>query len=171
MKNLHIAIKLAARTAIVVFAGCATMQSKPELAKNFTVPLLQGGQVSLSDYAGKPLILIFGATWCSHCLHEMPILKKACERGKGGVQYLPVFVKSKRADALALVEKSGMTCKIGWDPKGAVADMYGVTGMPETLFINARGEIIDDYFGTMEPSDINHGINELLKSDKAEAGK
>ncbi len=171
MNIRSIAIKPAALIALIVFAGCAAMPSRPVKAKDFTVPLLQGGQASLSGYAGKPLILIFGATWCSHCLHEMPILKKACERGKGGVQYLPVFVKSNRADALKLIKQSGMTCKVGWDPKGRVANLYGVTGMPETLFINSRGEIIDDYFGTMEPSDINHGIKELLKSDKAEAGK
>ncbi|MHB8173028.1 MAG: TlpA family protein disulfide reductase [Nitrospirota bacterium] len=159
-------IVLPALLTVALLAGCATMPSKPMQAKNFTVSLLQGGQTSLSDYAGKPLVLIFGATWCSHCLHEMPILKKACERGKDGVQYLPVFVKSNRKDALALVAKSGMTCKIGWDPKGTVADIYGITGMPETLFINARGEIIDDYFGTMEQSDIDKGIAEILKSEQ-----
>jgi cytochrome c biogenesis protein CcmG, thiol:disulfide interchange protein DsbE len=156
---------------ILAFAlsGCAgqgLIQAKPERAKDFTVALLQGGETSLSDYAGKPLIIIFGATWCSHCLHEMPIMKKACERRKGGVQFLPIFVKSNKKDALALVSKSGMTCKIGWDPDGKVAAIYGVTGMPETMFINSRGEIVDDYFGTIEQSDIDKGVEKLLKSDE-----
>ncbi len=163
--------------AIVLFAipallaACAAMPPKPVKARNFTVPLLQGGKVSLSDYAGKPLVLTFGASWCPHCQHEMPILRKAFEKRKDGVQFLPIFVKSNRKDALALLKKNGMNGKVGWDPKGRIADLYGVTGMPETLFINSRGRIIDDYFGAMEPSDINNGIKELLKSDKAKAGK
>jgi peroxiredoxin len=157
---------------LVAFAlsGCAggqgLLQSKPERAKDFTVALLQGGEVSLSDYAGRPVVIIFGATWCSHCLHEMPILKQACERRKGGVQFLPIFVKSNKEDALALVSKSNMTCRIGWDPEGKVAALYGVTGMPETMFINARGEIVYDYFGTIEQSDIDKGVEKLLKSDQ-----
>lgn len=156
---------------LLVFAlsGCAgqsLIQAKPERARDFTVALLQGGETSLSDYAGKPLVIIFGATWCSHCLHEMPILKKACERRKGGVEFLPIFVKSNKEDALALVNKSGMTCKIGWDPEGKVAALYGVTGMPETMFINAKGEIVDDYFGTIEQSDIDKGVEKLIKSDQ-----
>ena len=159
---------LALLALLVLFAGCAggLFESKPARAKDFTVALLQGGETSFSDYAGKPLVIIFGATWCSHCLHEMPILKKACERRAGGVQFLPIFVKSNKEDALALVSKSNMTCKIGWDPEGKVAALYGVTGMPETMFINAKGEIVYDYFGTIEQSDIDKGVEKLLKSEQ-----
>jgi len=41
-------------------------------AADFTVPLVDGGEASLSDYEGKILVLDFWATWCAACVKEFP---------------------------------------------------------------------------------------------------
>jgi cytochrome c biogenesis protein CcmG/thiol:disulfide interchange protein DsbE len=41
-------------------------------APDFTVPLADGGEASLSDYEGKILVLDFWATWCAACVKELP---------------------------------------------------------------------------------------------------
>lgn len=41
-------------------------------APDFTAPLVGGGEVSLSDYEGRVLVLDFWATWCGACVDELP---------------------------------------------------------------------------------------------------
>ncbi|MGC9320096.1 MAG: peroxiredoxin family protein, partial [Armatimonadota bacterium] len=43
-----------------------------EIAPDFTLPLAGGGEVSLSDYEGKILVLDFWATNCAACVEELP---------------------------------------------------------------------------------------------------
>ncbi len=46
------------------------------MAPNFTLPMLNGQKVSLSDYRGKPVLLNFWSTDCASCLIEMPDLQR-----------------------------------------------------------------------------------------------
>ncbi|MFO8080138.1 MAG: peroxiredoxin family protein [Armatimonadota bacterium] len=58
-------------------------------APDFTVPLVDGGEVSLSDYEGKILVLDFWATWCTACVAEFPEYQELYESwDQDEVEYL-----------------------------------------------------------------------------------
>jgi thiol-disulfide isomerase/thioredoxin len=104
-----------------------------------------GGDLALSQWRGKPLLLNFWATWCPPCVEEMPLLARfQHEHGAKGWQVIglavdrekPVqeFVAAKRIDfpiALAGTEglalsramgnaAGGLPFSIAYDPRGVV---------------------------------------------------
>ena len=64
IKTLLIAFVLIVFSAGINYAG--------EKAPGFTLPDLNGMEISLSDYEGKVLLLNFWATWCPPCRMEIP---------------------------------------------------------------------------------------------------
>jgi thiol-disulfide isomerase/thioredoxin len=48
-------------------------------------PTPDGGELSLADYRGRPLLLNFWATWCPPCVRELPLLDRfqRAQAGRG----------------------------------------------------------------------------------------
>lgn len=151
--------------AALVISGCASLGTAkgPRPAPDISLSLVGGGEVTLADFRGKPLVVGVGATWCPHCLHEAPIFKRAHDRYGDKVNFLGIIAKSPQKDAEALVRKNGLDFKIGLDPDGSVAKKLGITGFPSSLFINSEGYIVDDNFGGLEESELYEKIDALIK--------
>ena len=148
----------------ILVTGCAGLggRKEPRLAPDVKIQLIDGSEISLSDFRGKPLVIGIGATWCPHCLHEARIFKKVYDKYEGRVQMLGIIMKSPQADAEALVRKTELKFKIGVDPDGSVAKALGVHGIPQSYFITADGMIVDDNYGGIEEDDLVKKIEWLL---------
>ena len=73
----------ARRLMISILAAAALLACFPVMAEyetdypvEFTLPLLGGGEISLSDQRGKWVIVNYWATWCAPCRKEMPELSE-----------------------------------------------------------------------------------------------
>lgn len=161
----------AALTLLVVSAlsfGCAASGGAQDIkagpAPDFKARLITGQEVTLAKFRGKPLVLNVGASWCPHCQHEMPALAKVYNEHRGEIEMLVVFVKSPTKDVNKLIKKHGLKAKVVVDPDAAaVAKAYDVTGIPATFFIDAKGNVVDDYFGSIEEDELTKRIDEITK--------
>ena len=129
-------------------------------APQFSFPVLghSGQQVSLRDYADRPLIVNFFASWCEPCQHETPLLAGFYRAEQGRVAVVGLDENDVMAHALSFTRADGVTYPVGWDPALAAASAYGVSGLPQTFFLDARHRIVDRVFGAVTLADINHGI-------------
>jgi len=166
MTELRLALSLLICAAVL--AGCAGaggvggVKATTKAAPDIKVTLVSGGEATLSSFKGRPVVLCFGASWCPHCLHEMPNLQQVHEKYKDDVVILLVLSKSPEDEVRSIVEKKGLTFPVGMDPDSEAKKAYGVTGIPMSFFIDRQGNIRDDYFGSLEPSTLTDKIEDLL---------
>lgn len=113
------------------------------LAPDFSLPVLDGQTVRLSEFRGKPVILNFWATWCPPCRAEMPALEEIWQQyGRGDVVVLGV----DQGEGTAVVErfintKVHTTFPILMDQRQTIGDTYFVRSLPTTFFIDPNGFI------------------------------
>jgi len=116
-------------------------------APGFTLERLDGpgGTLSLSDLAGKPLVVNFWASWCVPCKDEAPVLQRTYERYKGqGLVVLGIDAQDFRKDARRFMERFGLTYPVVYDGKGSTLGRWGVTGFPETFFVDRSGTLVGE---------------------------
>jgi cytochrome c biogenesis protein CcmG/thiol:disulfide interchange protein DsbE len=112
-----------------------------EVAPNFSLPTLDGGHVELSDFRGRPVVLNFWASWCTPCRQEFPLLR---ERVASSSKIALVGVNTQdfvESDGRSFAKDQHASWPNGFDRSEAVRRGYGVTGLPETFFIDAHGVI------------------------------
>jgi cytochrome c biogenesis protein CcmG/thiol:disulfide interchange protein DsbE len=140
-------------------AGSAGTAPAPA-APAFSLPVLghSGQKVALSDYAGRPLIVNFFASWCEPCQQETPLLARFYRTEHGKVAIVGLDENDVLGSAMSFTRKEGVGYPVGFDPEVIAASAYGVAGLPQTFFLNAKHRIVDRVFGAVTLADINRGI-------------
>lgn len=111
-------------------------------APGFALPDLHGRTWRLAGFRGRVVVLNFWASWCEVCADEAPALEAFARRyaGPGGpVVLLGVDWREPQTAMAAYVRAHGLTYPNLRDADGSVAQAYGLTGVPETWFIDASG--------------------------------
>tara|TARA_B100000029_G_scaffold71896_1_gene63787 strand:+ start:186 stop:719 length:534 start_codon:yes stop_codon:yes gene_type:complete len=111
-----------------------------EAAGDFTLRSLDGGNISLSDFLGKNVILVnFWATWCAPCLKELPKLQELQdELGARGFTVISISVDEAKDEAKvkALVKRLRYKPTVLLDVDTRVVNTYNPRkDMPWTMII------------------------------------
>lgn len=133
-------------------------------APDFTLPLLQGeGSITLSDLRGHPVLLNFWASWCPPCKDEAPVLAEGWRKWRDtGVIFLGVDTRDSRSAAIAFEARYGIEYQSVVDGNEEVNFAYGVTGFPESFFIDENGEIVAKYVGPMDAQTLDAYVSMLV---------
>ena len=140
----------------------ATRIAKP--APPIALPLYGGGALSPADYAGKPVVLNFWASWCGPCRQEAPLLQRLSEEyAERGVVFIGVNIQDAEADARAYLAEYGITYPNAHDERGLTSVDYGVIGIPVTFFINRAGIVERRWVGGVRETRLRLWIDELAR--------
>jgi peroxiredoxin len=129
---------------------------------DFTLTDVNGKQVQLSSFRGKPLVLTFFASWCNPCEKEMPLLQRAHDDDPNRFGALAVSYDDLAGDSRDFVRRLGVTFPVGLDPDGQVKRAYGVTGIPQTFFVDANGVLRDRVYGITSKRALDQPLDALL---------
>lgn len=129
-----------------------------QVAKDFTVIDVDGKEVSLSDFKGKPVVVNFWASWCPPCKVEMPYFNDVYKELGDEVQFMMVnLVDGSRETvdtAKAFIKDNGYEFPVFFDTDQNAAIAYGIYSIPTSIFIDAEGKVVRSITGTMTKADL-----------------
>lgn len=122
------------------------------------VPAISGGKLTLAELRGHPVVLNFWASWCIPCREEAPILRAGALRHRGRVVFLGIDVQDLTGDGRAFARKYGIDYVSLRDNGNSAYNAYGLTGVPETYFIDARGRAVVHVIGVVSTATLAQGV-------------
>ena len=148
---------------LVIGDGAERAGSPVERAPSFALPRVGAPEetVSLADFAGRPVVVNFWASWCAPCRRERPALREISER-RPDVAFVGVNHQDGRSGALELQEETGIRYPSGYDPDGGTAKAYGLVGMPATVFVSADGRILERRMGELSAGELERTVARLF---------
>ena len=133
-------------------------------APGFTLKTVGTGEtIDVASLRGKPVVLNFWATWCGPCWEEHPVLTEGARVYGDRVQFLGVVFQDEEAKILDFLRKRGAEYPTVVDERGKTSIAYGVGGIPETFFLDAKGTIVAKHDGPISPEQLQTYIAEVTR--------
>jgi peroxiredoxin len=159
-------ILTAAILVLISIIGCGTTKIPQvgDKAPAFTLESIDGKNISLSDFQGKTVIIVFTSVNCKECEIQMPYLIGAYQQANGQLVVLDIYhmIFDSRLVRDYVTNKQFTTFPALPDPNNTVANSYGATRYPPTNFIIDTNGIIK--FKKIGGFQSQQEIEDILKS-------
>jgi peroxiredoxin len=126
---------------VVVMLGANWWKSRDALSgdlSEFSGELMDGTTFTLADYAGKPILFHFWATWCPICNLQKDNIQSISQ------DYPVISVVSwseGKAAVNTYMQENHLTFPVMLDNSGKLAQTFGLKGVPASFILNQHGEI------------------------------
>jgi thiol-disulfide isomerase/thioredoxin len=127
---------------------------------------LEGGQIKLSDFQGKVIVVNFWATWCGPCLTEMPLLEKTMARYQQDreVVFLALSTDEEHDDVAPFIKQHKFKLPIAF--ADGLDAAFRISSIPTTIIFNRRGEISFRQAGFNPREDFVAKLSEKIEAAK-----
>ena len=126
--------------------------SPPVPAPTISLVDLAGNTVSLSEFAGRFVLINLWATWCEPCLREMPSLERMQSRFRDKITVLAISEDRGGSKTVEpFINKLGLkSFKTYLDPKSEAGRAFKVVGLPTSFLIDREGRVLGRVEGAAE---------------------
>jgi cytochrome c biogenesis protein CcmG/thiol:disulfide interchange protein DsbE len=124
------------------------------------------GKLDLASLRGKVVVVNFWASWCNGCKQEAHALQAASRAWRAkGVEFVGVDVQDFHGAASRFLARYGVGYTIVRDGQGSSLGHWGVTGLPETFFVDRMGLVVPPHvLAAASRRQIDDGIRRALRS-------
>ena len=150
--------------------GVGIGQSAPDFvgadkAKEPILVDLDGNPIRLHDFAGRPLWVVFWATWCTPCQQEASDIRDLYHAHMDDdLAVLAIDIQEPPAAVRQYALSHDLDYAIGLDPTAAVRALYGAWGLPSHFFLDGNGVIRDRYLGQMTRELMEERLRSIIRS-------
>ena len=124
---------------------------------------ITGKQVSLADYAGKPVVVNVWGSWCPGCIAEAEALRRfAADHPE--VQVIGVDLQDTESAAREFYERWRWTHPSVFDPDGEISFSLGLQGTPSTFFLDREHRIAARIVGETDYAGFESGLDAILSA-------
>ncbi|MES2950542.1 MAG: TlpA disulfide reductase family protein [Pseudomonadota bacterium] len=150
--------------ATAIWGGGIFALSRPDPEQQLptlTLSSLQGANVSLAQFEGKPTVVNIWATWCPPCVREMPVLHEAQARNPA-VNF--IFInQGESAERVGgwLAARNLPLRNVLLDSRGQALETFNQRGLPTTLFFDAQGRLISTRTGELSAATLAEKLESI----------
>ena len=121
-----------------------TIAGEGSMAPDFTVEMVSGEKITLSDLRGKVVLLNFWATWCPPCREELKhVQAEIIDRFKGEeFVFIPVSRGEDKSTVEGFRKSTGYGFPMGLDPEQNIYRLYASNYIPRNFLIDRDGKIV-----------------------------
>lgn len=155
--------------ALLSLAGCGLAASGTgvnvgEQAPEISGTDADGGELRLSDFRGKVVVLDFWAGWCRPCMSMVPHNRALVEHYRDRpVVLLGVNADRSRADLQHAQEANRINWRSWFDEDGAIGEAFGIEAYPTVLVLDKAGVIRYISVGVPGEGEVEKAVEEALK--------
>lgn len=148
-------------------ANVVTEEDRLDKAPAFSLQNYEGEIVRLSDFEGQPLVINSWAAWCPFCVEELPAFAAAQKEFGDQVIIIAIDRAEPLETAKKYTDELDVTNDLVFllDPDDSFYRSIGGFSMPETIFVDAAGNILQHKRGPMDLEEIRRRILELTTND------
>jgi thiol-disulfide isomerase/thioredoxin len=144
-------------------AACSKDAEATGTAPDFTLEEIEGGQVSLSDYRGRAVLLVFWAVGCPPCRREVPALIEVSDRYRAeGLTVLAVNAWNEPPEAVRqFAGQQGIRYPVLLRGRSA-ALQYSIRAIPAVFYIDPQGRLAGNHVGLLSLDELEAGVKKIL---------
>jgi len=164
----HVEEVIAAEPIVAPGQGATSPLGLGQAAPNFKLTNVEGREVALSDFAGRPVWINVWASWCAPCRAEMPDMDtvyremRANDSSGTGLALLVVSLGEDPGVVRRYLATTKYDLPVLVDPAFAFTERYRVTGLPTHFFIDRQGNIRDLAIGGLKPTAMRSRLAKIL---------
>ena len=141
-----------------LFLSCSESK-QPDISKktadspapDFTLKDVNDRNFKLSNYRGRPVLLIFITTWCPTCRAEIPHYKNIHETyNQRGLEVVNIDIQESKEKVSQFVSKYQIPYKMLLDENGDVAGIYNIVGVPSMVLVDKEGKMLSRQYQAMD---------------------
>lgn len=159
--------RVRAETEAVSQVEVAGVQQPPaagDSAPGFTATGIDGTPISLEGLRGKPVWLVFMATWCTGCRTEIPDIQGVVASRGDAVRVVVIYVGENRNTVSDYSKRVGNDFPEVVDQDQQISAAYGIMGVPTHYFIDAGGVVRQRHVGVLSPDAMTQAIQNAMSS-------
>lgn len=118
----------------------------------FALVMLSGNllaaDIDFDKLKGQVVYVDFWASWCGPCRNSFPWMQSMEQRyGKHGLKIIAINLDQEPQLAKKFLKDIPVTFQIEYDPKGELAQKFGVQAMPTSFLIDRTGKAREKHNG------------------------
>ncbi len=134
-------------------------------APYFDLPGLSGDHVALSNFANKPLVVMFWATWSpqsTDALHVVDEYIASHPEVAPLVSVVTINSQEEKSLVASYMRRGGYKTQVLLDTLGKAGEAYGVKSLPLFVFIDSTGVVRSTYAGVLSEKMLGDKVESVL---------